>query len=156
MVKNKKGGSGHKKMANKMGDTHSKEIIIPHDKDEMFAIVLKNYGNGRSEVRCNDGKRRMLYIPRRFRGRNRIDNMVSPGALVLVGLRSWELRQGDKMPKCDLLYVYDESDVNRLKRSQTSIEWNILRTENSGMDFGDLGFDMVEDDNEMVFNFDEI
>lgn len=139
-----------------MGETHSKEMVIPTDPDEMFAVVVKNYGNGRSEVRCNDGKTRMLYIPRRFRGRNRIDNMVGPGTLVLVGNRSWEVRSGDKMPKCDLLYVYDESDVNRLKRSATSIEWKLLSTEDGAKDFQDLGFDVVEDGDDMTFNFEEI
>lgn len=155
MPKNKKGGSGHKKMANKHGEVKSKELVVSREEDEVYAVVVKNYGNGRSEVRCNDGKTRMLFIPRRFRGRNRHDNMVNPGTIILVGLRSWEVRPPNKMEKCDLLYVYDETEVIRLKKNKIPIYWKLLNNENGCPEFDDLGFTM-EDGNDIAFNFDAI
>ena len=158
MPRNKKGGSGHKKMANKTGETDSKELVISRDKDELYAVVIKNYGNGRSEVLCNDGRKRLLNIPKRFRGRNKWDNMVSPGTYVLVGIRSWEVRATSKMQKCDLIYVYDTTELTRLKRANIEIDWKTLRVDGQlGADFEDLGFDFDEtEEGDVTFNFDAI
>lgn len=155
MPKNKKGGSGHKKMANKHGEVRTKELVVSRDQDEIYAVVVKNYGNGRSEVRCNDGKTRMLFIPRRFRGRNRHDNMVNPGTIILVGIRSWEVRPPNKMEKCDLLYVYDENEVIRLKKNKVPIYWKLLHGEQDCPELDDLGFTM-EDHDDVAFDFDTI
>lgn len=156
MPKNKKGGSGHKKMANKNGEVKSKEMVISRDDDEMYSVIVKNYGNGRSEILCNDGVKRMMNIPKRFRGRNKWDNLVVPGTFVLVGIRSWEVRASSKMQKCDLLYVYDEEDVNRLRKSNVPINWKTLQsTNNSYGDIEDLGFEFTEDD-EISFDFERI
>jgi len=158
MPRNKKGGSGHKKMANKTGETDSKELVISKDKDELYAVVIKNYGNGRSEVLCNDGQKRLLNIPKRFRGRNKWDNMVSPGTYVLVGIRSWEVRVSSKMQKCDLIYVYDTTEITRLKRANIGMDWKTLRVDGqSGADFEDLGFDFDETEKgDITFDFNAI
>lgn len=154
MPRNKKGGSGHKKMANKHGESKSKELVLSTNEDEIYAIVVKNYGNCRSEVLCNDGKKRLMHIPKRFRGRNKWDNMVTVGTYILVGIRSWEVR-AKGMDKCDLLYVYDTNDLYRLRKANVEIDWRSLRIDQGGADFEDIGFDFAEEDN-VTFDFDTI
>lgn len=151
MPRNKKGGSGHKKMANKNGETKSKELVISTDKDELYAIVIKNYGNCRCEVLCNDGRKRLMNIPKRFRGRNKWDNMVTPGTYTLVGLRSWEVRASDT-EKCDLLYVYDLNDLYKLKQANVGIDWKTLRIDNGANQYDDIGFEFTEEEVSFDFN----
>ena len=157
MPRNKKGGSGHKKMANKNGEVKSKELVLSNDADEIYAIVVKNYGNGRSEVMCNDGRKRLMNIPKRFRGRNKWDNMVTPGTYVLVGIRSWEVRASSKMQKCDLIYVYDLDEISKLRKTNVEINWKLLRLDTEhGPDFEELGFEFTQEGDDVVFNFDNI
>ena len=116
MVKNKKGGSGHRKQASK----NSKPIIqarirLAKDDDETYALVVKLNGNSMCDVLCNDKEIRLLQIRKKFRGRNRRDNHIASGTMLMVGLRSWEVRKPGKKQKVDLLYVYSREQVDVLK-----------------------------------------
>ena len=117
MPKNKKGGSRHKKMARKHKNPvmTNKKLRLAKEEGEMYAKVLQVYGGGRGEVLCSDGKRRLLCIARRFKGRNRWDNNVTRDAVLLVGKRDFEVLSGNKKEKVDLLYVYSDSEMNELK-----------------------------------------
>ena len=60
-----------------------------------------------------------MIIRRKFRGRNKRDNNVSVGTIVLVGLRDWEVLSVKKKPKVDLLEVYGTNDMEGLKKLKT-------------------------------------
>lgn len=84
--------------------------------EEMFAIVTKFFGNRMCEVKCADGVTRMCIIRKKFSGRTRRNNMVNVGATILVGLRDWEKNEKASLPKCDLLEVYTDADLRKLKQ----------------------------------------
>lgn len=121
MVKNKKGGSGHKKMARKNVRTTSyvnKKIRKPREEGEMIARVLRIHGGGHASILCTDKKERTLVIRGRFRGRNKRDNTIKQNSIVLVGLRSvtmGEVVHHSKKEKADLLEVYNNSQLDELK-----------------------------------------
>ena len=117
MVKNKKGGSRHKKMARKnvSNNYESIKLVESSSKYELYACVTKLLGNGMAEVLCNDEKKRLLIIRGKFCGRNRRDNQITLGCLVLVGIREWEVVKKNKLSKADLLYVYSKNQTSKLK-----------------------------------------
>ena len=118
MVKNTKGGSRHKKMARKnlKEETTPKHTRFIQDENEMYAVVSKMCGNGMCEVECNDMKKRLCIIRNKFRGRNKKSSMLSLGSIILIGLREWEGSSTRRLPKCDLLEVYDGREVSQLKK----------------------------------------
>ena len=121
MVRNRFGGSKHKKLARK-NETPAQSHIIktrlkdPNELCEIYAIITKMYGQGNCEALCNDGVKRLCVIRKKFRARNRRNNQVSIGTHVLVGLRDWEVLSKDKRQKCDLLEVYNPRQISDLKR----------------------------------------
>lgn len=84
--------------------------------DEMFAVVLKMLGNGMCEVSCADGVHRLCIIRKKFRGRQKHRNLISPGITVMVGLRTWEKNEKAGLEKCDMLEVYNDSELRKLKQ----------------------------------------
>ena len=64
MVKNKKGGSGHKKMARKNVKPAfiKRKLRKPEDPLEIFARVTSIHGGGHADVYCQDKKTRLLVI----------------------------------------------------------------------------------------------
>lgn len=120
MVKNTKGGSGHKSQARKYEATKQSytKTRFAEDDYEYYAQVVATLGNGMCHVMCMDGKKRLCIIRGKFRGRGKRDNIVSNGKWVLVGGRDFESERGgngDKLEKCDLLEVYSDLDKERLK-----------------------------------------
>lgn len=122
MVKNVKGGSGHKSQARKFTDssnkTSNRATRFSQDEYEYYAQVVATLGNGMCHVMCNDGKKRLCHIRGKFRGRGMRDNTIRNGGWVLVGGRDFEAERGDgdkKLEKCDLLEVYNDVDKERLK-----------------------------------------
>ena len=91
MVKNKKGGSGHKKMARKNvapKGGYNRKLRLPKEEGEIIAQVTAISGGGHAVIKCTDGKERTLVIRGKFRGRNKRDNTIRNGSFVLAGLRS--------------------------------------------------------------------
>jgi translation initiation factor 1A len=121
MVKNTKGGSGHKSMARKFASNNSgnqKKTRFSMDQYEYYALVEKVLGNGMCYVICSDKKRRLCHIRGKFRGRGKRDNTIAPGSWVLVGGRDFESErsgEGKDLENCDLLEVYNDIDVIILK-----------------------------------------
>jgi len=107
MVKNK-GGGKHKHRSRKDSRAPAIKPRLRSAKaaEESYAKVLKVFGHGMAEVICNDMVVRLLIIRKKFRGRNRRDNAVAIDTMVLVGLRTWEVRAAKKQQKVDLLCVY--------------------------------------------------
>ena len=132
MVKNTNGGSRHKKQARK--NINAQQVIRktrlkdPKEPCEVYGIVNKNFGQGNCEVMCNDGVLRLCIIRNKFKGRNKRGNRIDVGGRVLVGLRDWELRSGNKREKCDLLEVYDTRELQDLKKD-VNFNDKLLRSE---------------------------
>lgn len=151
MVKNKKGGSSHKKMARKFVNNNSGPRKLRKAKikeGEIYAKVLQMYGNGMCSVICGDKVERLCIIRRRFKGRNKRDNMVALNSVLLVGKREWELISDKKKPKVDLLYVYNQSDIKELKKDENFGE--IVWPEGGG-DGGDNDNCSIEFTNEVIY-----
>lgn len=128
MVKNL-GGNKSKRVARKYINTNVNTNTRKADKEgEIYGIITKLYGNGRAEVLCIDNISRMLIIRKKFKGRNKRNNMVGLNSWVLAGLRLWEVVKEDAKETCDLLEVYDSADVEFLK-SSVDEDWKLFGTE---------------------------
>lgn len=137
MVKNQSGGNKSKHLARKhingIGSStkSDKHLRISENENEMYASVIKTFGNGMCLVRCTDKIERMCIIRNKFRGRNKRDNLILSGGWVLVGLREFESnRDFEKGPKtvvdaagrtkkvyqkCDLLEIYTHTEQEKLR-----------------------------------------
>ena len=65
-----------------------------------------------------DGKVRTLVIRGKFRGRNKRDNTIRVNSIILAALRSvtmGEVVAAKKKEKADLIYVYNENQMDELK-----------------------------------------
>ena len=109
MVKNTKGGSGHKSLARKTVSSSS-SILLPSNEFECLATVTKLFGNGMCLVSLSHNSTTInltCHIRGKFRSRNKSSNLITIQSVILVGLRDWETP-----PKnCDLLFVYDNLDL---------------------------------------------
>jgi len=134
MVKNTKGGSGHKSQARKYNKpaTNTK-LRISEDPSEIYAVIIKRLGGEFCHVKCTDGQTRLCIIRGKFRGGGgKKDNFINLNTWVLIGLRDWETvkENSDKLQKCDLLEVYNENDKMKLK-AIPHVHWTHLHTEQS-------------------------
>ena len=121
MVKNKKGGSKHKKLARKnvINNNISRKLRKAELEGDMYARVVARHGGGHALIKCADKKERTLVIRGKFRGRNKRDNTIKLNGIVLVGLRSvsmGEVVEQRKKEKADLIYVYNDNDLDELKQ----------------------------------------
>ena len=131
MVKNVKGGSGHKSQARKfVTPASSKQVVKTRfaiEDGELYAQVVKYLGNGMCHVLCHDEKTRLCHIRGKFRGRGKRDNMITNGKWVLVGIRDYESEKAaGKLDNCDLLDVYSDQDKERLKVQVQGINWRVF------------------------------
>lgn len=156
MVKNTKGGSGHKGQARKfVVPSSSKQIVktrVALEDGELYAQVTKMLGNGMCHVLCQDNKTRLCFIRGKFRGRGKRDNMISNGKWILIGLRDYESEKANgKLDNCDLLDVYTDQDKERLKNQVQTVNWTqfILNdrsnTNTNDNDTIDDGFDFTDE-----------
>jgi len=158
MVKNTKGGSGHKGQARKfVVPSSSKQMVktrVALEDGELYAQVTKMLGNGMCHVLCQDNKTRLCFIRGKFRGRGKRDNMISNGRWILIGLRDYESEKaGGKLDNCDLLDVYSDQDKERLKNQVQTVNWtqfilndrsNTNTNTNDGDNIDD-GFDFTDE-----------
>lgn len=129
MVKNKFGGNKHKGFARKYTNAKpDNKLRLSQDEYELYGIAIKMLGNNMFHCLCIDGVTRLVHIRGKFAGRGKRDNMINVGTWVLVGIREWETNEEKKTKKlqqCDLLEVYSEYDIERLKDS-VDANWAIL------------------------------
>ena len=125
MVRNTTGGGRTKGLARKHQNTGGSRghTRIPEEDGEEIGIVNKMYGNGMCEVYNNDNIKLVGHIRNKFRGRQKRHNKIEPGQIVLIGLREWESTKKN----CDILTVYDESDISQLKVKPNIKMDNVLR-----------------------------
>lgn len=102
---NVKGGKKFKKA--KKVSTNVPRELVEKSEDQLYAIVLKNYGCNRFELYCFDGRKRIGTIRGSIKKRThpKIDNIV------LVSLRDFERDQ----KKCDILHMYFPDEVKKLQ-----------------------------------------
>ena len=153
MVKNTGGGNKGKKVARKyQSGGNNAGVRQAREEGEIYAIVTKIYGQ-RCDVRCIDGKDRIMIIRSKFKGRNARDNRISANSWVLVGLRSWEIKRSDAKETCDLLEVYNPSDVDYLK-SSVDIDWKTLTSASSNPSDKDDGaqIEMVDENTQNLYD----
>jgi initiation factor 1A len=137
MVKNTFGGNKSKGFARKHTGGKKDNILRVSTVDaEIYAIVTKMCGNGMFECYCIDKISRLCHIRGKFTGKGKRDNIVSNGSWVLIGVREWDNNseevsaitkstKKEKLPKCDLLEVYNDSDKEKL-RDEVVEDWKIL------------------------------
>lgn len=115
MVKNT-GGCKAKGFARKHQSSHiSNKLRMSECEEEKYAIVRKLFGPS-CDVLCDDSKVRLAMIPGKFSGRNKRNNNLGPGAIILIGIRSWATVIEGKSEKCDVLEVYSSQEVDQLKQ----------------------------------------
>lgn len=120
MVKNTTGGSRAKGLARKNeGASRDFRLRVAQEEGEHYAIVRKIFGGTRCEVFCDDATSRQGIIRGKFTGRNKRNNVIQAGTIVLVGLRDWVTQKEGKMEECDLLEVYSALEVDQLKQRPT-------------------------------------
>ena len=145
MVRNFRGGNKGKKGAKSRLKSTENTKKIRYAKDgEMYAKVTKLYGHGMAEVLCTDGVVRLLVIRKKFKGRNKRDNNVSLHAIILVGIREWEVVSGKK-EKVDLLYVYSKTQQNELKVFQEEDKDDLVVFQEDDL-LGDTDLNEIIDD----------
>jgi translation initiation factor IF-1 len=111
MVKNIKGGKGHKSIARKSlllsaSDTH---VRLPENSLELFAVVTKFYGN-MCDVTTHNNLELKCHIRGKFKGKSKRNAYIVVGKIILVGLRHYE-----STPKnCDLLHVFEANSYSTL------------------------------------------
>jgi len=131
MVKNTKGGSGHKGQARKhvvSSATTLKTRLSENHELEQYAFIVKRLGGEFCHVMCHDGKLRLCVIRGKFRGgRGKRDSFINNDSWVLVGIREWETvnEKSEKLGKCDLLEVYKDQDKQKLKTVH-GINWSLF------------------------------
>jgi initiation factor 1A len=156
MVKNVKGGSGHKSQARKFaGSVNSKQnskLRIVEEEGEIYGKIIKMYGNGMCDALCIDGVTRLCIIRGKFRGRGKRDNMITLNSWILAGKRDWESSKEDEKPKCDLLEVYNDLDIERLKKNVQE-DWKLFANSDfrpADVVAGDEAFEFTNASNEEV------
>jgi initiation factor 1A len=150
MVKNIKGGKGHKSLARKNNNTSFTNFSNIRLKDEsepaeFYAFVDKNLGNGHLYVCCDDGETRLCYIPGKFKKRKR-DNLIVLNGFLLVAKYDFETVVKDKMQKCEILEVYSEHEYKQVVDSAVNNNKLLafLQQKRSQSSQEDDGFDFCE------------
>ena len=128
MVKNTKGGKGAKKYGRKFIEPPNKILRSAKEDGEIYACVSKVLGNNMCHVLTQDNISMLLHIRNKFRGRGKRDNSVIVGTFVLVGERYFETKKSDKLANCDLLEVYNDNDIDKLKKNETKINWTVFKS----------------------------
>ncbi len=136
MVKNMHGGNKAKGHARKTFDKPiSNALRLSNDPCELYAQVTAPLGNGMCHVLCaEDGATRLCHIRGKFRGRGKSNNIVKRGSLVLVGRRQWESAKEKKLENCDLLEVYSDFEIDKLKTVVKTVNWAIFAVDEEDKD----------------------
>jgi initiation factor 1A len=149
MVRNEGGGNKMKHLARKHVNGSAQQqankfLRISQSPDEIYAYVVRLFGNSMCLVKCLDGYDRLCHIRGKFTGRSKRENVLSEGTWVLIGLRQWDAdkefaskssKTEKNIQKCDLLEIYSSSEREKL-RVQEKIFQDLV-AEGGGADSGD-------------------
>ncbi len=112
MVKNATGGKGGKKFARKQmfSSQSNTQIRWSENDEELYGVVIQVLGGGHCYVKTAKHDKIMCYIPNKFSGRSKRNNIIALNTVLLLGTREWE-----KPAKIlDVLCVYDSNEVSIL------------------------------------------
>lgn len=146
MGKSSKGKGGKNRRKGKNVNGGQKRELIYKEEGQEYAQITKMLGNGRLEVTCFDGIKRMGHI----RGKLRKKVWMGQGDIILVSLRDFQDDQ------CDVVHKYNSDEARTLKSNGELPETaKINETDTFGADddeevnfeFGDEDSD--EDDEEL-------
>eukprot|EP00753_Platysulcus_tardus_P016338 PLAT5622.1.p2 GENE.PLAT5622.1~~PLAT5622.1.p2 ORF type:complete len:142 (+),score=70.94 PLAT5622.1:41-466(+) len=135
-----KGGKGRRRGKN---DSESKRELEFKEDGQEYAQVLKMLGNGRLNAWCFDGRKRLCHI----RGKLRKRVWISPGDIVLVGLREFQ------DSKADVILKYTADEARSLKAYGELPESAKINEIGDYEEEGKVG---EEEDDGFAFDFDEI
>ena len=137
MVVNKKGGNKTKKQKKVVDDFVERELVFKNIEDyQEYGQVTKILGNKRFDVNCFDNKQRLAHAGGSLK-RKKV--FVKLGDVILVSIRTFE------DSKCDILHVYNQKEVKRLK-NLNEIPNNITSGLEDVKDEEDIGFDFAEEE----------
>nr|ABV22075.1 eIF-1A [Amphidinium carterae] len=142
MPKNKLGGNKAKRAK---GDQQKakQELIFKEDGQE-YGQVQRMLGNGRCEVTCFDGTKRLCHI----RGKMRKKVWVNQGDIVLVSLRDFQDEKGD------IIVKYTAEEARNLKNYGELPDG--VKINETDMGDGDDSDDAVEFDDQQGIDIDAI
>lgn len=138
MPKNKgKGGKNRKRGTNK--NEPEKRELTTKEEGQQYAQVQKMLGNGRLEVYCFDGQKRLAII----RGKMRKKQWMRGGDIVLVGIRDFQ------DSKCDVIGKYNPDEARQLiKMKEIPDTCKINEDEEGPAGDADIVFDAGDSDSE--------
>lgn len=105
MGKTGKGKGGKNRRRGKNDNWGQKRELVYKEEGTEYGQITKMLGNGRIEVSCFDGVKRMGHI----RGKLRKKVWMSQGDIILVSLRDF---QGEQ---CDVVHKYNSDEARTLK-----------------------------------------
>jgi len=141
MVRNTTGGTGTKSLARKNQTSHSNRLQLPTNNQELVACVTKMLGSGMCYAETNDKLQLICHIRGKFSGKNKRNNMISVGSVILIGLRDWE----KESKNCDLLAIYSGNQIEELRNHpnidiehvlETSLDGSTASKKNKSTDVG--------------------
>ena len=124
-TKKAKNGGNRNKQPKRVGDEARVRIVC--EDGELYGVVTKFYGN-MFDVMCIDGQSRKCNIPNKFRGRNKMANLIATNTWVMVGLRLWASSNDNSRNICDLLEVYKTTDIKHLQEQDPRRQWSVLHS----------------------------
>ena len=132
MVKNTCGGNKQKGFARKDAHVSKSKTRLSNDPNELYAKVTKLFGGKICQVITADDQELKCTIRGKFSGKFKRANLLTLNSFVLVGLHDFNTSN----PSCDLLEIYDQSDLSSLPNltlfdSTTSISSNNIEFSSS-------------------------
>lgn len=134
MVRNNKGGKNGKKLSRKQTtiddqSNEQKKARMPVEEGEFIACSTKLLGNGMVLVVDLSKNEHICVIRKKFKGRGKGRNMIQRGTWLMAGKRLYEKQDIDgKLPKCDLLEVYNEKEKQILRKQCPEYNWSLFDT----------------------------
>lgn len=124
---NKKGGKKYKKGGRKNNYSETELIIKDKNQSEEYGIITNKNGNGRFNVKGNDGLDRLGIISGKMRKRV----WIEIGDVVLLSV--WEFQE----EKCTIIHKYTSNDLNKLIEQKEIDKILIQNTNTFGDDIND-------------------
>jgi hypothetical protein len=181
MVKNTKGGTGHKKQAHKSTNVVRTNTVMSSHEDEVYVVITKICGGMNYLVKTLENETLFCKAGKKFM-KESSQHII--GCYLLVGIRTWDSKTNSGLRKCDIIETYNSRDIDFIK-SKVTANWNNLVINNSSTNSNELiddGFDMsneayeksilinqvkennkvenivtsIQTDNEQKLNFDDI
>jgi len=150
MVKNTKGGKGHKKCKNSTNKDFKRKVEYRQvENNEVYGVVSKLYGNGRVEVKFIDditNKKIEKLEAKMGIIRNSIRRQrIKVFDIVLISIRTF---QNDKV---DIIYKYNDDEIRLFKKNR-EISESLINMTIEGKVFEKDNNIVMEDDDEDIDN----